>query len=324
VVVNASAGLEKKAAECCPIRKVFPRKSHPATAFFRALRPHQWIKNLVIFVPILSAHQLGNQRLLLDGIIAFAVFCCCASAVYLLNDLMDLDADRQHSRKRLRPFAAGDLSISTGMVASLLLFAAGISVAARLGFGFLAATLLYLVLTTSYSFYIKRVVLLDVFFLAALYTIRLIAGHEATWIPYSAWLLIFSIFIFLSLALVKRYVELANLKLSQTSRIGGRGYVAGDLEIVASLGTGSGFVAALVLALYATSDQVTALYTHPLMLLLLCPLMLYWVSRVWLLAHRGQMNDDPVLFAARDPASYVVGLLALIAMWLATGTFLHL
>ena len=167
----------------------------------------------------------------------------------------------------------------------------------------------------------KQIVLLDVFFLAGLYTIRLVAGHAAADIVYSSWLLMFSMFIFLSLALVKRYVELADAKESSSdkSAVAGRGYVAGDLELVASLGTGSGYLAALVLALYVNSQQVIILYAHPNLLLLICPLLLYWISRMWLLAHRGKLHDDPVFFAVKDAASYIIGALALAVLWLASG-----
>ena len=239
--------------------------------------------------------------------------------MYVLNDLFDLDADRHHPTKKLRPFAAGDLSLPTGFALVLLLLAVGGGLALLLPKTFALVLALYFALTTSYSWRLKQLVLLDVFFLAGLYTMRLIAGHEATGIAYSFWLLAFSMFIFLSLALVKRYLELLGLRQENTHDAKGRGYTANDLEMVATLGTASGYLSALVLALYVNSSEVRVLYQHPTLLLLVCPLLLYWISRVWLMAHRGQMHDDPIVFALKDRASYVIGMLTLMVLWLATG-----
>ncbi len=321
IVVNAPPSLVKKAAVWAKIGQIFEPDASPFHAFLRSLRPHQWVKNLIVFVPAVAAHKLAESSLLLHDVWAFVVFCLCASSVYIVNDLMDLDADRQHLTKKNRPFASGDLPLQIGLVVGPLLLVAGLFTAFQLSDAFAGVTALYLVVTMAYSWWIKRIVLLDVFFLAGLYTIRLVAGHAATGIVYSAWLLIFSMFIFLSLALVKRYVELNGAKQNELNKPAtfGRGYVAGDLEIVASLGTGSGYLAALVLALYVYSQQVIILYAHPNLLLLVCPLLLYWISRVWLLAHRGQMHDDPVLFAVKDPTSYIIGILALAVLWLSAG-----
>jgi 4-hydroxybenzoate polyprenyltransferase len=191
-------------------------------------------------------------------------------------------------------------------------------VAWRLPSGFAAVLGIYVILTTSYSWRLKEVPLLDVFCLAALYTVRLIAGHEATGVKYSIWLLVFSMFVFLSLALVKRFVELQSARQQSQSEIKGRGYAASDLELVATLGASSGYLAVLVLALYVNSPEI-GLYRHPALLLLICPLLLYWISRVWLLAHRGNLHDDPIIFALKDRVSYLVGALTLIVLWLATG-----
>ncbi|HSY17983.1 MAG TPA: UbiA family prenyltransferase [Candidatus Acidoferrales bacterium] len=321
VVVNATPGVEKKAADCARIDRVFEPATPPFRPFFRCLRPHQWAKNLIIFVPIIAGHKMTDPTTLLNGFFAFVVFCVCASGVYVVNDLMDLDDDRDHPTKRRRPLASGDLPLAAGLVAGPLLLAAGLLAAVELSWLFAGVVALYLVLTTAYSWRIKRVVLLDVFFLAGLYTIRLVAGHATTGIIYSAWLLMFSMFIFLSLALVKRYVELAAAKevSPENARVGGRGYEQGDLELVTSLGTGSGFIAALVMALYVDSQQVVVLYAHPKLLLLACPLLLYWISRIWLLAHRRQLHEDPVLFAIKDVVSYVIGALVLGVLWLASG-----
>jgi 4-hydroxybenzoate polyprenyltransferase len=317
VVVNAGARLVKKASDYTKLGKVFKPEAGLIHSFLRSLRPHQWVKNLIIFVPIVAAHKLTEPALVLRESWAFTVFCLCASGVYLVNDLVDLDADRRHSAKKNRPFASGNLPLQIGLILCPVLLLGGLLAAIRLSWTFAGVTALYLLLTTTYSWWVKPIVLLDVFFLAGLYTIRLVAGHAATDIVYSAWLLMFSMFIFLSLALVKRYAELAGAGQVKSAGASGRGYVVGDLELVASLGTGSGYLAALVLALYVNSQQVVILYPHPNLLLLICPLLLYWISRMWLLAHRGRMHDDPVLFAVKDATSYIIGALALAVLWLA-------
>ncbi|MEI6391605.1 MAG: UbiA family prenyltransferase [Verrucomicrobiota bacterium] len=321
IVVNACPSLETKAARCTKLGPVFPCDSHKFSALFRCLRPHQWIKNFIIVVPTVTAHKLGEHSLMLLDLWAFAVFCLCASGVYVVNDLLDLDADRRHSEKKRRPFAAGDLPLQMGFILGPWLLLAGAALAVKLPAPFAGVVALYFVLTMSYSWWVRQIALLDVFFLTALYTIRLIAGHTATGIAYSSWLLMFSMFIFLSLALAKRYTELDSVKREGGIKSGatGRGYTTGDLEVVASLGTGSGYLAALVLALYVNSPQVLILYQQPTLLLLICPLLLYWISRVWLIAHRGEMHGDPVMFALKDWTSYVIGGLALLVLWLATG-----
>jgi 4-hydroxybenzoate polyprenyltransferase/phosphoserine phosphatase len=318
IVVNASPSLAERAGRLTQVAKIFPGDSAPATAIFRSLRPHQWVKNLIIFVPALAGHQLGHRTVQLQGAIAFLAFCLCASAVYVTNDLMDLDADRRHAGKKSRPLASGALPLPIGIMLAPLLLILGLAIAAGESWPFFGVTFLYVVLATSYSWWLKRVILLDVFWLAGLYTTRLIAGGVATNIVDSSWLLVFSMFIFLSLALVKRFVELDAEK-TAAGGANGRGYTPRDLGIITALGTASGFLAALVLALYVNSQQVVILYAHPALLLLLCPLLLFWISRVWLLARRGEMHDDPVVFALKDGASYLIGALMLLVIWLATG-----
>jgi len=298
---------------------VFNGPKSTALALLRALRPHQWVKNLIVFVPLLTSHRLGETALLLNALWAFVAFSLCASGVYVLNDLMDLEADRSHATKRLRPLASGDLPLPAGLVLAPLLLAAGLGLAALLSLNFLGVLAVYFVLTTAYSCRLKQVALLDVFVLAAIYTLRLVAGHEATGVAYSTWLLMFSIFIFLSLALVKRFQEVQAWREASAANSAGRGYTANDRELIASLGIGSGCLAVLVLALYVNSQEVSKLYQHPMLLLLVCPLLLYWISRVWMIAHRGQMHEDPVVFALKDCVSYLVGALTLAVLWLATG-----
>lgn len=319
IVVNASQALAQRAARRARVGKVLPTHDSKVAALVRCLRPHQWLKNLIVFVPVLTAHKLGDHTALSHAALAFAAFCLCACAVYVLNDLLDLDADRHHATKRNRPFASGALPLQFGLIAAPVLLLAAMVLGSLLSAEFVAVVLLYFVLAGGYSLRLKQVAWLDVFVLAGLYTLRLVAGHVATGIAYSSWLLVFSMFVFLSLALLKRFLELHSLRQQNLHEAKGRGYMAGDLELVTTLGLVSGYLAVLVLALYVNSPQVQKLYAHPLGLLLVCPLLLFWVSRVWFRAHRGQMPDDPVAFAVRDWVGYAVGALTLVVMWLATG-----
>jgi 4-hydroxybenzoate polyprenyltransferase len=319
VVVNGSNGLAESAKAKTAVAQIFPSNTSPFRELLRCLRLHQWIKNVIIFVPLLTAHQLGNLQTLRQAALAFAAFCLCASAVYLLNDVLDLDADRHHPTKRHRPFARGTLPLQVGLFGGPALLLAALGVGLLLSLSFAAVLLGYFVVATAYSLRLKQIALLDVFCLAGLYTLRLVAGHVATGIAWSAWLLVFSMFIFLSLALMKRFQELQSLRQKNGGEVKGRGYTAGDLQLVTVLGLVSGFVAVLVLALYVNSDHVVKLYAHPTALLLACPLLLYWIARVWFLAHRGQMHDDPTAFACKDWVSYAIGAATLAVMWLATG-----
>ena len=321
LVVNADDHLPDRARKVSEVSRVFHPHPPVIAAALKALRPHQWIKNLIIFVPLVTSHQLFDLPKLTSAILAFVAFSLCASGVYVLNDLLDLEADRQHGSKQYRALASGQLPLSAGLLmvpAALVLSAI---TACFLPGDLALCWALYFLLTTSYSFSLKQIALLDVFVLAALYTIRLIAGHESTGVVYSFWLLAFSMFIFLSLALLKRFTELATLRQQNRSGSRGRGYVAGDLELVAMLGITSGFLSVLVMALYVNSDDVKILYRLPVLLLLVCPLLLFWISRCWLLAYRGRMHDDPIVFALRDGVSYLIGALTLLVLWLATGHY---
>lgn len=318
IAVNCGETLLRKARRDCRVREVFGRRS-PATslrAMVKAMRMHQWVKNLLIFVPLLMAHDL-SLGLWLNAAVAFVAFSLCSSSVYLLNDLLDLEADRLHPKKRSRPFAAGELPLATGLIGAPLLLAGALALALLLPPAFMLALTGYFALTLAYSFYLKQVVLLDALVLALLYTSRIFAGTYAIDVPLSHWLLGFSMFLFLSLALVKRYSELHLLRQQNREAAKGRGYFAGDLEQLANLGAAAGYISVLVLALYISSAEVTIHYSRPGLLWLVCPPLLYWVSRVWLIAHRGQMHHDPIVFAIKDRASYVVGLLAGVAVWLA-------
>ncbi len=303
----------KHAAEARVIR----RERNSLAAIVRELRVYQWAKNLLVFVPLVTAHAISRGAVTAE-IAAFVAFSLVASSVYLLNDLADLQDDRRHPTKRNRPVAAGDVSIATALLMWPLLVAGAAALALELPQAFGALLALYLATNLAYSLGLKRVALLDVFVLAALYTLRILAGAAAVDVPVSHWLLAFSLFAFLSLALVKRFVEVSAVASRDEERVGGRGYIASDGQLLGMLGTASGYLSVLVFALYITSPQVVMLYRAPAILWFAVPLLLYWISRVWFLAHRGELHEDPLLFALRDPQSYAVGFLTLLAMLAAT------
>lgn len=317
VLVGVPAAVADRARAGSTVVAEFPHADGRWAAVARLLRPHQFVKNLIVLVPLITSHQITQPAMLQRGLLAFLAFCFCASGVYVCNDLIDVDSDRRHATKRRRPLASGDVPLTWAAPLGGILLTGGVALSWLLSPMFAGVALLYLVAATAYSWRLKRMVLVDVFVLAGLYTLRLVAGHVATGVEFSSWLLAFSMFIFLSLALVKRFQEL-RLRPATAGRVSGRGYLAADLNLLTPLGAASGYISVLVLALYVNSDKVRLLYSHPTLLLLICPLMLYWISRVWLVAHRGEMRDDPVAFALRDRASYVVGLLALLVVWLAT------
>jgi 4-hydroxybenzoate polyprenyltransferase/phosphoserine phosphatase len=306
IVVNASKRVLGRVRVESEVERVFERRHGGARAWASALRLYQWPKNLLVFVPLLAAHLAFVPAALSRGLIAFCAFCLCASAAYVLNDLFDLDADRRHPRKRLRPFAAGRLSIEAGLVAVAMLTVAAFAVAAALSARFMLVLLIYAITTLAYSLLVKRVAMLDVIALAGLYTVRIVAGAVAVPVELSSWLLAFSMFLFLSLAMVKRYAEVRRVAATEETRVAGRGYRVDDLSLIQSLGAGSGYLSVLVLAFYINSTKSTELYRRHQLLWLLTPLLLYWISRVWLTARRGGMHDDPLVFALTDEVSLVV------------------
>lgn len=277
----------------------------------QAVRPHQWIKNLLVFVPAVAAHRL-DPGTLWDVAFAFLTLSLCASGGYVLNDLIDVEADRRHARKRHRPFASGRLSQSAGIGLVIGLWGLGLGLAATLLTpAFAAVAALYLVATVAYSTVLKRVAVLDVMILAGLYVFRVMAGGVATAIAVSSWLLAFTLFVSLSLAFLKRFIEVRTVGGGgATAFVPGRGYRPDDASWLHSAGLSSAYLGVLVLALYATSADVTRLYAHPERLLITCPVVLYWATRTWLLAHRGELHDDPVVVVALDPVTYVVLALA--------------
>lgn len=319
VMVNGSDRLTARVRAKTEVKRVFPPLVWRASAFIKALRVHQWVKNLLIFVPLFAAHEVKDWPRLDEAIRAFFAFSFCASAIYILNDLLDLGADREHPTKQWRSFASGALPVAAGFFLIPGLLAGSFAAAWGLNGKFLVILGLYLALTVLYSFFIKAMLLGDVMCLAGLYTIRIFAGGVATAVPVSNWLLAFAMFFFLSLALAKRTSELYQLRLARRSSPDGRSYLVNDLEQLASLGTGSGCLSVLVLALYINSAEVKAFYLHPERLWFVCPLFFYWISRIWLLAHRGEIHEDPVVFALKDKVSYAVGFFILAVAVFATG-----
>jgi 4-hydroxybenzoate polyprenyltransferase len=290
------------------VDREFQDRESPVKAVLKALRLHQWAKNILIFVPMLLAHVL-RAGVFADAAIAFVSFSLCASSTYIANDLLDIESDRRHPRKRNRPFAAGDLSVLTGVLIGAVLLGGAIAIAAALlPAGFLLWLFLYIAGTLSYSLVLKRAVLVDVIVLAGLYTVRLLAGAAATRVQISPWFAAFSVFLFLSLAMVKRFSELQNTRARGQAIANGRGYQLGDIEQLRSFGTSNASAAVLVFLIYVgISHDVNGLYHHPDRLWLIAPLMIYWLSRVWLLASRGELDEDPVIFAVTDRISLLTG-----------------
>jgi 4-hydroxybenzoate polyprenyltransferase len=287
----------------------------PATrAVFRALRPHQWAKNSLVLVPILAAHMFKVPSAIVAALVACVAFSLCASSVYVVNDLLDLGSDRRHPTKRRRPFASGELSIPFGIVMAACLLLGSFAVAAAVGPLFLTVLALYFALTLGYSLRFKRVVMFDIVVLAALYTMRVVAGYAATGIPMTFWLLAFAMFLFFGLAMLKRFSELKHVQQRKDLGAHGRGYRSDDLDVVGVFGVAMSCLAVLVMALYINAPEVTRLYQKPEILWGLVPILLYWISKAWLVAHRGDMHEDPVVFALTDRESLaVLGLCAAVA-----------
>jgi 4-hydroxybenzoate polyprenyltransferase/phosphoserine phosphatase len=310
IVVEPGSRLTAAVMKVTQVDRTFKSPTSTLRAWIKALRLHQWIKNVLVFLPILAAHRVLDIPSFIASVVAFVCFGLCASSVYITNDLLDLTADRQHQRKKLRPFAAGVIPLYQGPLAAALLLLMGFTIAFQISLTFAAVMAGYYVLTTAYSLKLKRVVMLDVVVLATLYTTRILAGAAAIHTPASFWLLAFSMFIFLSLAMIKRYVELLSAQKAGKVKPSGRGYDVEDISLIQSLGSSSGYLAVLVLALYIDSTASSALYRHPHYLWMLCPLLLYWISRTWAIAHRGIMHDDPVVFAVMDKTSRILLVLA--------------
>jgi 4-hydroxybenzoate polyprenyltransferase/phosphoserine phosphatase len=330
MVANPRRGLRAalRSAAVQPER-AFTDKASPLKAWLRAIRLHQWAKNTLIFLPLLLAHVRAAGPVV-ASLLAFLSFGLAASATYIFNDLLDLEADRHHPRKRSRPFAAGDLSPIAGVVTVLLFFASSLALALLLpraltvlspqfpwnGQGrFIEWLVLYAISTAAYSLRLKRMVLVDVIVLACLYTIRILAGSAAAGVMVSPWLAAFSIFFFLSLAFVKRFSELESMSLRSeapgTIAVKGRNYRVSDLEQLRSFGTASGYASVVVFALYIGNVVAQNLYSHYARLWLLVPVLLLWLSRLWLKASRGELEEDPVVYAITDQRSLQLGVVVL-------------
>jgi 4-hydroxybenzoate polyprenyltransferase len=281
--------------------------------WINALRGHHWAKNLLLFLPLVLSHNLAIESVV-RTLVGFVLYGLCASGLYILNDLLDLHSDREHPWKKERPFAAGTISIPEGFAVSSILLSTSLACGLSLDMKFGFALCGYATLTMFYSLYLKKVALLDVFILSSFYSFRILAGALISATPLSQWFLAFSMFFFLSLAMAKRYSELLHASDLVKAGNSGRGYRTGDRELLLSLGVGSSFSAVVIFSLYVHSQDVLVLYSSPAFLFLLCPIVLYWLSRNWLMAHRGELKEDPVTLAFRDPVSYGVGLAAAIVI----------
>ncbi|MBT8440505.1 MAG: UbiA family prenyltransferase, partial [Gammaproteobacteria bacterium] len=318
VLVNPERGVKKVAERKSNITRVFDdRDGSRHRRYIKALRLHQWLKNLLVFVPLVMAHRFGEPLMAGQALLAFVAFGLCASSVYLLNDLLDLPDDRQHPTKQNRPFAAGTISIINGAALIPGLLLASFGLALFLPVEFIGVLVFYYIITLAYSLRLKRAAIVDVLMLASLYTIRIIAGAAAISVVPSFWLLAFSMFLFLSLALVKRYTEVLMMQQQERTHSFGRGYNIIDLQILSQFGSASAYMAVLVLALYINSEEVQALYTHPEIIWLLCPLLLYMVMRIWLMAYRDELHEDPVVFVIQDRRSQWLMAIGAILLWLA-------
>ncbi len=284
------------------------------SAIIKEMRIYQWVKNILIFVPLLLSHTYTQFDMISVSVIAFIAFSLCASSVYIINDLCDLESDKKHPVKKFRPIAAGTLSVSVAKVMAFILFVVALAVAVLINQEFVLVFITYFILTLAYSFGLKALPIIDVLILGGLYTLRIIAGIYAIQVEISFWLLVFSLFIFISLAMLKRFIELKNMEERDEDKMSRRGYEVDDADLISKMGIVSSYIAILVIALYIHDPLVTVKYSSPAWLWLVIPAMLYWLSRVWLIANRGQLHEDPVLFALRDKASYVVVLVCLVSV----------
>jgi len=303
---------------CHAVSTEIPGDRRVLGSVVRQLRVHQWAKNLLAFVPLLAAHEVTASGPLKSVILAFVAMSLCASAIYVVNDFYDLETDRLHPSKRHRPLAAGEIRPRTAMVLAAMLLTAGTTVAWVISLNVLWLTGFYVAVSLAYSHVLKEFAIIDVLTLAGLYTLRVFVGGAAARVELSPWLLAFSMFLFISLAIVKRTSELQGLKEMRQERPLRRGYDARDLDVLSIVGTSAGQMAVLVFALYVSSDTVTRLYRRPNVLWLLCVIIFYWITAVWLKVYRGQMNEDPVVYALKDKPSYLLGLLALAVVYLAS------
>ena len=318
IVVNASTRVVSRARQNGNVHNIFIKRPLAFRDLIGTLRLHQWSKNLLLFVPLIASHGVGQLNAWTQLLPAFFALSFCASSVYILNDLHDLESDRIHVRKRMRPLAAGFIPLWTGWLLIPLLLLLAFSIGTLVNSQFLAIIAVYFLLTLMYSLFLKSLVLVDCLTLAILYTLRIIAGAVAIGHSLSFWLLCLSVFLFLSLAFVKRYAELLDLQASKTAH--GRGYHTSDLPLIHTMGVTAGYVSVLVLALYVNSPEVQVLYQNPKLIWAAVPVILYWISWIWMQTDRGNMHDDPLVFAVRDRTSlFCAAIFILIIVAGATG-----
>ena len=318
-LVNGSRWLEQRTAKVARLKNYWPAdRPHFLVSSVKAIRAYQWVKNLLVFVPVITSHSLSTGNSIGKAFLAFLAFSFTASAGYVINDLFDLKSDRIHPRKCKRPFASGNLSLVAGTLLVLLLLLCGVLAGSQLHWHFLVLLFVYFILSLMYSVVLKRLVLLDVFVLALLYSTRVVGGGVATDIPISFWLIAFSTFLFLNLAFVKRFSELMKVDGPSGLHERGREYLSDDLPLLRSMGIVSGFVSVVVFSLYINSPEILRLYTHPKFMWGICLLFLFWICRIWVVTNRGNMTDDPIIYAFKDKSSYVIFILVGFLIWLAS------
>lgn len=319
IMVNPNTVVINKFKKSKNVQLIKPsRHKTNLKIMIKGMRVHQWAKNSLLFLPIIMAHQFTDVNLLITVLWAFISFSLCASAVYILNDLIDIETDREHPTKKKRPLASGLMSVKTAAVLIFLLLLTSVFISIKmLSAAFLIILIIYMISTTAYSIILKQIMLIDVIILGGLYTLRIVAGSIASRVDVSSWLLVFSMFFFLSLAFMKRYADLILMKQNNYEEIAGRGYHIDDLDLVQKSGITSGFVAMLVLALYINSDHVIELYKSPILIWFMIPVLFYWLMRMWMVTNRGEMTNDPINYAIRDRTTYVamtiIGIIMLLA-----------
>jgi len=319
IIVNANKRLQSEVSKVASVSRVFSSENVKIFDLLNLLRLHQWLKNLLLFVPLLVSHKFDNPQNLNNIIIAFLSFSFCASSVYIINDIFDLESDRKHLIKKNRLISSGKLSIATSLVIAFFTITLSILLGTMVGTKFLIVLLLYLILTIIYSLVLKSIVLVDCFTLSAFYTFRIIAGGVAISLSLSFWLLLFSVFIFLSLAFLKRYSEIVLMKSDGKNILYGRGYIISDVFLLQIMGLSSGYISTLILALYISNgDNVSSLYTHPIVILLMTPLVLFWISWLWFKAARNEIHFDPIIFALRDKVSLSIAFIMVVIFLYAT------
>lgn len=306
VLVNTSAPVERSAGNLTSVTHVFRVPKAGLITYLKAVRLHQWLKNVLVFVPLVAAHRWKSWEAVTAATAMFLAFGLMASGTYVINDLLDLPLDRRHPSKRRRPIAAGQLSLVTATIIAVMLMLLGAISASLISSGSVLVVVTYFVFTIAYSLSLKRFLIIDALTLAGLYTLRIIGGVVAIAVTPSVWILAFSGFLFFSLGLLKRCAELDMMaRLNRVAAIG-RGYQVGDDPILKTMGIASGYSAVLVSALYIDSSMAAAQYQTPEALWFICPLLLYWVSRMWIKTARGEMHDDPLVFSTKDRASWIV------------------